>query len=548
MSERKQDLLDMIDAAEAGYTYYEPIFQELSMFYLMIMDDSLAESLAKKQKSRLFFPRINSKVKRIAASFQEAYFSTDTFARIHSENDDYAKKVEMLQKAVEHYTQKKMKLFNTFTPTFYMAPIFGTPVARVYWGGDKPVIDNVHLKDIKFDPSARTADDIRFYVHDIYLTEDDIRKYQKHGIYSKEIPADEMVKDYFDANMDNRHSRIKLQEVYTTNAKGDWTVSTFYDKANVLRQDVVLQDGNPWIVGYLIPQMEQPIENNIVRVYGDPAISPLIPLQNELNIRRNQQIDAIKKIIDPQFLVPNGSGINPLDIESGTRFIRTKGAMPPIPIPSPDISSSTYDVDSIDRDMSESLGVSPQQNGVGGNTKQTATESSILSNEGNARIQAYMRAFNESFFKPAFERIARLVWKYGDPRFFPGVSRTEQFEFVARINTGLGATNKEVQLAGIERSAGMVSKLFDMAMVTQDVVEAKKAFHAMKKLTRSALPLMGIEDTDEYLGEDENEPELGQIDGIGNDGTVGRLERDGGMDSGEARIPLSIGYQLSKSA
>ncbi|WP_345985275.1 hypothetical protein WCX49_11775 [Sulfurimonas sp. HSL-1656] len=541
----KQHLLDMIDAAENGYEYYEPLFQELSDYYLSQMNPELYEELRKKNKSRLFFPRINSKVKRIVSSFQEAYFSTDTFAKLHADDDENAEKVQMLQKALDHYTQKRMTpLFVTFAPTFYAAPIFGTVIARVYWGKGKPVIENVHIRDIKFDPSARTVEDIRFYVHDIYLTVDDIKSYQQKGVYRRDIDAEEMVKDDREF-ITNSHSRIKLQEVYTINAKGEWTVSTFYDKSYALRKGVVLKDGNPFIVGFLVPQIEQPIDENIVRVYGDPAIAPIVALQNELNIRRNQQIDAVKKQLDPQFLLPSNAKVNPLDIEKGARFIRTTatGNAPIIPVPAPNISSSSYDVENIDRDMSENFGVSAQQNGIGTDTKQTATESSILSNEGNARMQAYMRSFNETFFKLIFKRTARLVWKYGDPRFFPGVSRTEQFEFVARINTGLGATNKEVQLAGIERSAGMVSRLFEMAMATQNVEEAGRAYNAMKKLTRDALPIMGIEDTDEYLGEEDNEPELGQNHGAGGADAIGWVGHPGGGTSGEAGNPLQIGYR-----
>ncbi len=499
----------MIDSAQAGYDKYEPVFTRLTDQYLSVLDGEIEESLIRRNKSHLFFPKINSKTKRIVVSFQESYFSTDTFAKVKA-TTDFEKDIEQaeaLQKAVEYYTTTKMKsLYETFTPAFYYAPILGTVAARIYWDGDKPQIDHVLLRDLKFDPAARTVDDIRYYVHDIYVTSADIKRYQRAGIYkTKGIDPETMVSEAF-AEDTTIHSRIKLQEVYTQNKKGEWTVSTIYDRSITLRQDVVLQDGNPFVIGGLIPQIERPLEDtDIVRVYFDSPIGAIVPLQQELNIRKNQQIDAIRKQLDPQMLIPTMSGINPIDIERGARFLRIKNPMTVNIIPAPDPRVAGVDMEAIEFDMSENIGVSPQQNGIGSETQKTATESSILSNEGNARIQGYMRSFNETFFKPIFSRVSQLVLKYGDDRFFAGVSRDNNFEFVARINTGLGATNKEIQLAGIEKSAQMVNMQFGMAMTLGDTPTAQQALHAITMLTREALPLMGIENVDDYLGEENDE-------------------------------------------
>lgn len=508
---RNNDLIDMIDASQAGYEKYEPTFAQLTRQYLSQMDTEIEDSLKKRGKSHIFFPKINAKTKRIVVSFQESYFNTDTFAKVKASNpnnQDEVKKAEALQGAVDYYTQTKMtSLFKTFTPTFYYAPILGTVGARVYWDGEKPQIDNCQLKDLRFDPSARTVDDIRYYVHDIYVTADDIKRYQRAGIYKRhaDITPESMVSEAFEDDT-TIHSRIKLQEVYTQNAKGEWTVSTFYDRSVTLRQDVVLQDGNPFILGGLIPQIESPDEDDsIVRAYYDSPIGAIVPIQQEVNVRKNQQIDAIKRQLEPQIMIPTMSGLNPTDVERGARYLRIKNPMGINIIPAPDPRAASVDMEALEFDMSENIGVSAQQNGIGSDTKQTATESSILSNEGNARIQGYMRSFNETFFKPIFERISQLVWKYGDDLLFAGVSRDDDFDFIARINTGLGATNKEIQLAGIEKSFGMINGLFNMAMQVQDGETAQQAVKASGKLVREALPLMGIENVEDYLGEEDGE-------------------------------------------
>jgi hypothetical protein len=509
---RKNDLIDMIYAAPSVYDKYEPMFSTLIDQYLSRMDTQITESLVKRNKSHIFFPKINSKTKRIVVAFQEAYFSSDKFAKIKA-TDDREESIELAAKlndAVEYYTTSKMKsLYETFTLSFYYAPILGTVVSRVFWDGEKPVIENLSIKDIRFDPSARTPDDIRYYVHDIYLTEDDIKRYQRSGVYRRDVDPSSMVNDSFGEDY-TIHNRIKLQEVYTQNAKDQWTVSTFYESSIVLRQDVILEDGHPFIVGGIIPQIENPIDDhNIVRVYFDSPIAAIVPLQQELNIRKNQQIDAIKRQLEPQMLLPTMSGLNPIDIERGARFLRIKDPQNVNILPAPDPRVAGVDMESLEYNMSENIGISAQQNGVSVGTQKTATESSIISNEGNARLQGFMRSFNETYFKPIFTRVSRLVLKYGDNRFFAGVSRDIDFEFVANINTGLGATNKEIQLMGIEKSFGMFNGLFAMAMQLQDAETAKESMDASRELIKEALPLMGIEDTENYL-KDKNNERLGQ--------------------------------------
>ena len=88
-STRKNDLIDMIDAAQAGYDKYEPIFSQLTAQYLSKMDGDIEDSLVKRSKSHIFFPKINSKTKRIVVSFQESYLTTDSFAKINFYNESY---------------------------------------------------------------------------------------------------------------------------------------------------------------------------------------------------------------------------------------------------------------------------------------------------------------------------------------------------------------------------------------------------------------------------------------------------------------------------
>ncbi|MFX4282825.1 hypothetical protein ACOL3J_11195, partial [Aliarcobacter butzleri] len=86
---------------------------------------------------------------------------------------------------------------------------------------------------------------------------------------------------------------------------------TIWNKEIVLRFKAELPDGLPFIVGTLKEQEVKPDgSDNSVRVYGDSIVAPLIPIQREMIVIRNQQLDIIDRQLNPRYII-NDNNINP---------------------------------------------------------------------------------------------------------------------------------------------------------------------------------------------------------------------------------------------
>lgn len=479
------ELLRLISAAKDGFERYKGIFERVQNDFLCKLDDKTQQRLKKHEKSALFIPITASKVRRILASFQEAYFANDSIVHIHQslEGSAPAETISELQRAFDYYMKNKTKPFFTLTRNMLGAILCGTPIAKVYWSKDKPIIENVSVFDCWLDPQAEDARDIKYLVHNLKMARADIVALKKQGIFGYDVGFGYDEQPY---------KREKIQEVYYLQ-NGSWNVATFIEQNKI--RDVVLQDGLPFVVGALLPQIFNDTEE-AVRVYGDSPTSILLPLQREINIRRNQQIDAIALYLNPRILVESGSLIDPNQIIKGAGQIiqceRLEGAKF---MPMPPIQESIFDVNRLDTEAQEALGVTSYNSGVDNNNtllNSTATGVSILSSEANTRINALIRAYNETFVEPLMTRIAMLIYKY-DPLFMGNFALRAPIEVLASINTGIGATNPQTQINNLD-------KAFAMFLQTQNLQGANAVIDEM-------LPILGIKNKEKFL---QNLPQMQQ--------------------------------------
>jgi hypothetical protein len=508
------DASNLITSCENGYDTYKPIFQKLSNYYLAQMDTKVEESLKKRGKSHIFFPVINTKVKRILASFQESYFSNDEFAKISANGDDedLAKLADALQGATDYYTCK-IKLFDNFSNIFLNGIVYGTSIVKVMWDSTNgvPRLDYLDIDNVYFDPSARSFEDVRVVIENIFLTNGDVVSLQSGGTYDGDFDASSLTSNVNAHISTNKYSKIKLQDVYFKE-NGTWYLSTVWNKSVIVRKPVALQDGLPIFAGYLVPQLIVPSDTQSIRVYGDSIVAPLSALQEEMNVRRNQQIDAFSLLLNPKMIVGIGSGIDPMDLKRGAgSIIKANNPNGVIVLPAPNINPAFNDVSRLDTEIQETIGVTSYNSGIDQQQMNgTATGISILSQEANTRIQAYIRSFNETFMEPVFRQLCKLIYKYGDDSFFTDVDRTQDFDFQVSINTGLGATNKQIQLNAYNQA-------FQGFLAVQDVNNARK-------ILKETLPILGIKNTKEYFDDNqEGQNSFGvanQVGGLGNSSSV----------------------------
>ncbi|ELW0954547.1 hypothetical protein QMU09_001957, partial [Campylobacter coli] len=404
------------------------------------------------------------------------------------------------QNAIDFYSGK-INMFKIFQPLFLDVLLVGTSIAKVTWHKGMPRIERVDIDSIFFDPNALNSEDIGYIVNEIYLTYNQIHERQKLGFYKK-IEIEKL----FDE--DDEYKKVKLYDIYERKNDDEWVVSTLFEN-NLLRNEVTLQDGQPFIWGSMLPQLKKIDNENYVSAYGEPIMASAMPLQDEINITRNLLIDAVRSHIMPKIIVPKSMGISREDIETLGKPIYTDDPKGIQILPPPNINSSGINLQLLESELTEVTGISPQNNGAQTANNETATEISIKAQEGGRRSADYIRQYNETFIEPLFDRFAMLVFKYGEDSFFNGFQREDIPSFRFKIQTGTGAMNKEIRRAGIQASMQVFSGLYQMYMSIGDANSAYGIINASKELTKELLPILGVKNVNSLFAF-ENKQEIQQ--------------------------------------
>lgn len=492
MDDRAGYLDELRQIAMNGYNHYKNTFDKLNDAYLLVLEPKLYQFLESRDKSRNYIPKLNSKAKRIYDGLTETYFNNDAFAKLEPYINSTNDVIDRWQEAIDHYCEQ-INLYKIFAPIFLKAPFTASSIVKVYWQDGSARIDEIDIGEIFFDPNAKDLNDIRFIVHRIYLTGEDIKELIKSGVFKIDAP------DAFDDK--KPYERFELFEIYELKNK-IWQVSTIYD-GNVLRDAVKLKDGQPFVFGYMLPQVKGKNDENYVCAYGDPVLASMLPLQEELNVTRNSVTDVVRNQVMPKTVMPKSANVARDEIYKIGVPVFTDAPASITVIPPGDVNGAMMALQTIENEMSEVSGVSPQQNGAATTRRETATMASIMANEGSVRLQGYIRTYNETFFEPIFERLAFLVWKYGDPIFFAGFNRGEVPSFNINLNTGIGALNKEVQKQSLMDASGVIGTQFGMCLQVGDGEGAARMKEANEKILLELLPLYGIKNPDKFIGKED---------------------------------------------
>lgn len=556
----KNRLIEMINRSQRGLDDLMPTFLKLFNAYQALLDENVVKYLDSKGKSRIPYHMIMTKLQRIHADFVEAYFTNKQFAKINERKSlkgSYfdartqkfipfsrgvydgmtAKAIEALQSAIDYYTAESDEncLYDPLTKVFKQLQIYGTGILKVYWDDDIK-IEKIDIKDIKFDTEATSWDDCKYFVHDIYITKKDILEYRDKGIFLPDAEYDKINTDArvntFNQNPEE-FKRYKLQEVYEEIEGDKWVVSTIWNKDVVLRDKVELPDGNPFVVGTIRDQEVKPDgTDTTVRVYGDAIAAPLIPIQQEMMVIRNQQLDIIDRQLNPRYII-NDAKINPFDF-SNQKMTAIRGDGNQVKeLQTPNMRDSNFNVERLGVEAQEIIGVTDYGATGAKQMNKTATGMSILTSESSKILQHLLRGANETMIKPLFKKIAHLVWTYGSAEFFWGIDRTQKLDYQVGVDVGLGATNKETALNGKTMA---YSKIMEMAQLKMQITgDIKSIEKAEKFLYQEIFPLLGVENFEEYESE-----QLNEAAEIGNAGTNGDMEVNSigvGAEQGEPTQP-----------
>ncbi|HHY1568207.1 TPA: portal protein [Campylobacter jejuni] len=482
-------------------------FSVVFLSFYKLFKPHIMQKLRKRNKSSIYIPKINAKVKYLITSLNDVYFNSERMADIETYINSDDAIIELWQNAIDFYSGK-INMFKIFQPLFLDVLLVGTSIAKLTWHKGMPRIERVDIDSIFFDPNALNSEDIGYIVNEIYLTYNQIHERQKLGFY-KNIEIQKL----FDE--DDEYKKVKLYDIYERKNDDTWVVSTLFEN-NLLRNEVTLQDGQPFVWGSMLPQLKKIDNENYVSAYGEPIMASAMPLQDEINITRNLLIDAVRTHIMPKIMMPKSMGVSREDIETLGKPIYTDDPKGVQILPPPNVNSAGMNLQLLESELTEVTGVSPQNNGAQTAQNETATEISIKAQEGGRRSADYIRQYNETFIEPLFDRFAMLVFKYGEDSFFNGFQREDIPSFRFKIQTGTGAMNKEIRRAGIQASMQVFSQLYQMYMSIGDANSAYGIINASKELTKELLPILGVKNVNSLFAFENNEDINPQMQGEAN--------------------------------
>ncbi|MDR2884268.1 MAG: hypothetical protein LBV09_04090 [Deferribacteraceae bacterium] len=499
----------MIETARRGYSRYKPLFDNLSMAYLCEMNPDILNDLERRGKSHLFVPAVNAKVKRLHTAFMASYFTNDIFAVLSPDNPDdpqNAAAATAIERALRHYQRRKMiNLYRVFDTAFLNVAVKGTCVIKAYWDSAlaAPVVEELKLRDVWFDPEAKNHAELRYVVHRMYIPRAELETLRKLSSFRQDFELPQ-AKD--------SDQRLEIFDIYHKEGH-DWYISTVLGSVTI-RDRQPLADGLPLFIGTIMPQLTKEDETDAVEIYGDSPMAALTGLQMEMNILRNQQLDAIALQMNPKMLVQAGARISPYDLRKGPgTCIPTDNINSIRILEAPNVTQSEIGIEHNKLEMMEASGVTEYNAGTDSKVLNgTATGISILTDQANQRVAQMIRSLNETLVEPLFRHLALLIWRYGESRFYKDLANDRYIDpdLFIQINTGLGATSPQVHLNGLKVA-------FDMLM-TPNITPA--ALGVLKHI----LPILGIKNTQEYINDDElqsKRTESGEADGASDGGATG---------------------------
>lgn len=479
-------------SALRAYEFYRPQFNQLLDIYKGALNQEIVNDLESRGKSHLAYKKAKALVNRYCAGVKSTYFTNDTFANILSyDSDEESEKIARArQKSFDFHWKHTIKPYKAFSECILDSGIYGTPICKVYYDVDEdtPKLERVSIHDIYFDPEAINIEDCRFIIHKYSKTKQDIKELKRLRIFNLNFDIESL--SYENQNS-NEHSRIDLIDIYFQD-KNKWYVSTLNDMQTLLRMNIELKDGQPFIVGSIMEQSYDDRDEYIVRIYSDTFLSSIDTLQQEITARINQNLDSIDININPKYFAQDDAGLDQNDLKFGAgKVVSVINKDSLAMIPPPPINTLDNQVDRISLQMEESTGIRSLLNQESSLiNRQTAYGMEVLSNEGNVMLDSYIRSFNETFAEPLIERLVKLIWKYSRNNFlFEGVNRSSSTRFFVSINAGLGATSKSVQIQGNDR-------LFAQFLQIQDMENARRVI-------KDTLPLYGKKNISMYFPDDE---------------------------------------------
>jgi hypothetical protein len=259
--------------------------------------------------------------------------------------------------------------------------------------------------------------------------------------------------------------------------------------------------GRPYVMGGVTPDS--------TLAYWASFLEVVEPLQREINAIRNQRRDNITLALNKKLLVRRTAGIDTNSLlfsRPGAPILGDDiGDMAVRELNYQDVTSSSYKEQQLNEAaFEETTGITPYNMGTQRpGMNQTATGTSILTEEANTINAMELRIINETFVIPVLEMVVQFEQEFENEETMRHVAEEQGIDFDVvwtreaieakydiEVNAGIGSTSREIRL----RNLGM---MFDRAMA----VNTQYAAPVMNliQFVKDGMPLAGFDNPDKYF-------------------------------------------------
>jgi len=361
-----------------------------------------------QDRNTIFIPLTYSTINIADSVFTTSFFSQGNPLEITAVGDSDDDKKSVLSVLVDYYYEKA-KPYMELSKAFLSAGIYGVGAVKIYWDDMRGIPKTVMIPvtEVSFDIDAISSDDNKYIGYQFMQTVLDIKEKLDSGFYS----CEEFEREPLVGDVDTQpYRRKRIREIYTQ-VKDGYEVKTFCDDV-CLRETLFKRC--PVKYGYLLnrlPSVDTSKRENEVAAVGDSLVRIIKPLNDELNIKRNQRMDLIEKHINPEVYIPESCGVDEDDLlkNGGVKACDTTAGIFYAPITG--ASEFTNDVMMLKNDIEDASSI----NGImrGSTTSSDRRSSSALATinaNSSPRLEGMVKLINETLFEPWARDFVRLVY------------------------------------------------------------------------------------------------------------------------------------------
>lgn len=562
---KDEDILVVIqEDFKRAETYQRPFFDKFADFYKQY---SCIHDGLRPDGSNLFIPYIYNIIETALPKLLSSIFESHPFITYKPVGMDDAHKGEAMTNLVYFQMKQKMKATTRLYEVFKSAIMYGTAFSKQTWkyeekevierqmvdeevemedGNlvtvpirkptptkkvtyDAPVIRNIPLEALYFDPGYQDLDDSPFVIHEYFMELHELKAGQREGYYKNvdkvsDSPQDGPLKERYDSVgtvMGNMKDGVKIWEYWT-----DYWLVTVANGDTVIRVEPnpYYHKKKPFVKWVALAMPNEP--------YGKSMIETLVDLQSELNTLRNQRIDNVSLALNRMFLIAKGSGIDVDQLKSRPNgWIEVDDVSKDIKeLEVKDITSAAYrDEEIVKTDMDVTSGVHNMDRGQPTDRRETATVASLMSSASSERFKLQVLMLCEDPMTELGWQLAELNKQFLEDETFilitgddgkTGRARVEfgeintDFDVIPTSSATDAAVNKEVR-------RGQLIQMMNVALNNPVVNQAGFLKEIFKEFE--------FKNLDELIQETPPPPPPGDDGGVPTDDAGGLYPQQGGV-------------------